>query len=400
MEDMTTDPTHAHSAPGPLPPLATLSVFGPAHAPAHAPVHAPAVVSANGWERAVGVVSRLAYALIALWLFLSAIAVMKTGAAALAPALQGSVLTDSLASTLGFGWLGAMLVMSGSPVAASALALLDGGAVDAGGAFMMLTGSRLGAAFVVLVVAFIYAMRGSRSKESRHASLSIGIFALLMTAVVYLPAMLIGVPLLGSNAMNALAAASPVELFNFVSTLTAPLVERIATTLPEQTLFFAGLVLLLVSIRMFDRALPHADESTLQDHADWRSRKWIMFGVGSLVALVTMSVSVALTILVPAVSKGYFRRRHCIPYIMGANITTLGDTLVTAMVIGNPDGVRVVLSELVGIVAITVVLLAFLYGPLTERLVQTTDWILTSRRRLACFVAVLFCVPISLIWFV
>ena len=29
-------------------------------------------------------------------------------------------------------------------------------------------------------------------------------------------------------------------------------------------------------------------------------------------------------------SKGYIRRKEAIPYIMGANITTLGDTLLTA----------------------------------------------------------------------
>ena len=64
----------------------------------------------------------------------------------------GSVFTDNAWSTLGLGWLGACLVLSGSPVAASALSLLDGGAIDRTEAFTMLTGSRLGASFVVLVV--------------------------------------------------------------------------------------------------------------------------------------------------------------------------------------------------------------------------------------------------------
>lgn len=349
-------------------------------------------------SRGVTVLARLLLSALALWVFLAAIALMKHGASSLAPALQGSTLTDSLASTLGFGWLGAMLVMSGSPVAASALALLDGGAVSSEGAFMMLTGSRLGAAFVVLTVAFVYALRGKADRKSRHASLSIGIFALLMTAVVYLPGMIIGLPLLGTDAMRALASATPVELFSVVQALTSPLVDPIMAVAPGASLFFIGLALLLVSVRMIDRALPEAKEHTLEENVGWRSRKWLMFGIGSLVAFVTMSVSVALTILVPAVAKGYFRRRHTLPYIMGANVTTLGDTLITAMVIGNPDGVRVVASELAGILVITLLLLAFLYKPLTERVVQVTDGILVSRRRIAIFVAALFCVPLSLIY--
>lgn len=334
----------------------------------------------------------------ALWLFLCAIAIMKDGASALAPALQGSTLTNSLASTLGFGWLGAMLVMSGSPVAVSALALLEGGAVSAEGAFTMLTGSRLGASFVVLMVAFVYATRGNQSSRARHASLSIGLFALLMTAVVYVPALAIGLPLLESGVLGSLVPASASQPPDVVQQVTGPLVNAVAGLLPDTTLFFAGLVLLLMSVRLFDRALPEAsDAARLEEHTDWRSRRWVMFGVGSLVALVTMSVSVALTVLVPAVAKGYFRRRQVLPYIMGANVTTLGDTLLTAVVIGTPTGIQVVLAELLATMSITLLLLAFLYRPLTERVVQLTDWILRSRRRLGMFVAVLFCVPLLLV---
>ena len=107
---------------------------------------------------------------------------MKTGAEALMPTLEGSIFTDNAWSTLGLGWLGACIVLSGSPVAASALTLLDGGAIDREQAFTMLTGSRLGAAFVVLVVGVVYALRRSDG-GSRRAPISIGILSLLMTVV-------------------------------------------------------------------------------------------------------------------------------------------------------------------------------------------------------------------------
>ena len=60
-----------------------------------------------------------------------------------------------------------------------------------------------------------------------------------------------------------------------------------------------------------------------------------MFALGCLVATLTLSVSVALTVLVPLASRGYIKREESIPYIMGANITTLADTLVAAMILGN-----------------------------------------------------------------
>lgn len=341
---------------------------------------------------------RLVQVAFALWLFLSAISVLKDGAAALAPLLDGSHLTDSAASTLGFGWIGAMLVMSGSPIAVSAIALLDGGVVDEVGAFMMLTGSRLGASLVVLVVAGIYSVRNAPGTGVRTAATSIGIFALVLSAIVYLPAMLIAVPLLQYGVFDPVLPSGSFEAPDIVQVATGWFVDAIVDVVPGRLLFLVGLALLLFSVRLIDRALPEAtDAARLEEHRDWRDRRWVMFGVGSLVALVTMSVSVALTVLVPAVAKGHFRRRQVVPYIMGANITTLGDTLLTAIIIGNPAGIAVVLAELVATTAITLVLVAFLYRPLVETLVALTDWMLCSRYRMLGFVAILVCVPITLI---
>ncbi len=114
---------------------------------------------AVGEVKRVSHTMRIVYFLLGLFLFVTALGLMKAGAQALVPTLEGSIFTDNAWSTLGLGWLGACIVLSGSPVAASALTLLDGGAIDQLQAFTMLTGSRLGAAFVVLVVGAIYAAR-------------------------------------------------------------------------------------------------------------------------------------------------------------------------------------------------------------------------------------------------
>ena len=92
--------------------------------------------------RGPGLPLRLVYLVLGLALFVTALGLMKAGAAELIPSLEGSVFTDNAWSTLGLGWLGACLVLSGSPVAASSLALLDGGAIDRTQSFTMLTGSR------------------------------------------------------------------------------------------------------------------------------------------------------------------------------------------------------------------------------------------------------------------
>src|SRR5690606_38181372 len=117
---------------------------------------------------------RFGYLVLGLGLFVTALGLMREGAEALIPTLEGSIFTDNALSTLGLGWLGACIVLSGSPVAASSLALLDGGAIDRTQSFTMLAGSRFGAAFVVLVVGVTYAVRRSGG-AGRRAPISIGI---------------------------------------------------------------------------------------------------------------------------------------------------------------------------------------------------------------------------------
>src|SRR5687767_11790897 len=135
----------------------------------------------------------------ALFLFIGALQVMKTGAASLDVLQPGGFLVKTPVSTLGLGWLGALLVLSGSPIAATALTLVAAGEKAASGfteiqGFTMLTGSRLGAAFVVLLTAVIFALRGG--KGERMAPVSTAVMALSTTALIYVPAAGIGYAIL------------------------------------------------------------------------------------------------------------------------------------------------------------------------------------------------------------
>ncbi len=122
-----------------------------------------------------------------------------------------------------------------------------------------------------------------------------------------------------------------------------------------------------------------------------------MFGLGCLVALVTMSVSVALTVLVPLVAKKYVKREDIVPYIMGANISTLGDTLLAAFALNSPAAVRIVLAGIVTTSILSVLALTFFYVPLRRLIFTLQRHILRSRTRLAGFTGALFAVPLLIV---
>jgi sodium-dependent phosphate cotransporter len=340
---------------------------------------------------------RLVYFVLGLFLFVTALGLMKAGAQALVPTLEGSIFTDNAWSTLGLGWLGACIVLSGSPIAASALTLLDGGAINQVQAFTMLTGSRLGAAFVVLVVGAIYAAR-RRGSAGRKAPISIGILSLLMTMVVYVPGAVLGYILLERGTFDSLTFGTSPELTSVTDTLFGWSVDLLKDILPGWTLFPIGLAVLLLGFSMFDRVLPAVSSDRLAHRDDaWYTRKWPMFLAGCGVCLLTLSVSVALTVLVPLVAKGYLRRANTLPYIAGANITTLADTLVAAILLGNQEGVQVVVAVTLTVTVWTLIVLQFFYPAVRRGCLGVARFALRSPAHLAGFVGGLLAVPITLI---
>jgi sodium-dependent phosphate cotransporter len=352
------------------------------------------VARARSWPE------RIVYLVAGLALFVAALGLMRHGAEALIPSLEGSIFTDNPTSTLGLGWLGACLVLSGSPVAASALTLLDGGAIDRTEAFTMLTGSRLGAAFVVLVVGVVYSIR-DKGQGSRRAPVSIGVLSLMMTAVVYVPGAIVGWILLDRGVFDGLDIGTSPELTSATDTAFGWLADAIVEVAPGWTLFPIGLGFLLLGFQAFDRVLPAVGSDRLERDDDedegWTARLWPMFLAGCAVTLLTLSVSVSLTLLVPLVAKGHVRRANTLPYIAGANITTLVDTLAAAVLLGDQDAVRVVVAVTSVVTVWTLLLLVTAYPLLRRILLGLARRILASNRRLAGFAAVLLLVPLALI---
>jgi hypothetical protein len=350
-----------------------------------------ATAAAGSGPRVMRVALKLATFAVALFLFVLAIQLMKEGAKALAPTLEDSPLFSNAVSTLGFGWLGAYIVLSGSPIAAVALSLYVGGATTQLQTFTMLSGSRLGASFVVLLVGFLYALRNRG--RNRGESIGMGVLALSLTAVVYVPGMLIGYAILKAGILDGIHWSASGDVLSVVDVIWGPVVDLI-TRLPGWTLLPIGLGLILLAFRLLDNVLPQLDgERHGGDKGSWMKRPWPMFGLGCLVATLTLSVSVALTLLVPLASRGYITRRESIPYIMGANITTLADTLVAAMILGNPVAVQIVLAEAIAVSIVSLFYLAVLYGPLTRGIMALDEWVVSTNRRLWFFVAILFVLP-------
>lgn len=333
--------------------------------------------------------------IVSLYLFILAITLMKDGARGLAPLVQGLFHINGPANALGFGWLMAYIIMSGSPVAATALTFFDANVLDKIQTFAMITGSRLGASFIVLFIGFLYVLRG----RNRATSLSMGLLSLTVTATTYLPALILGAWLLHSGVLDPMQLQTGALLNSITSSAVEPISGFAASLLPRWAVFIVGMGVILLSFNLFDRCLPQA---TLKDsQVGWMSRlvyrTWVMFLLGSLITCISMSVSVSLSILVPLSARGFVRRENVIPYIMGANITTFIDTLLAAVLLKNPPAFTIVLTEMISVATMSAIILAFFYGHYQRALLSFVEWVTARNRNLAVFMVGILVIPLILI---
>lgn len=335
-----------------------------------------------------------------LYLFIGALQIMKTGAGPLADALTGGgiggFLTDNAGSTFGIGWLMAMVVLSGTPVVATALSLTaaDPPVLTELEGFTMTTGGRMGAAFIVLLVGVLFALRGGAGE--RVKAVSTAVLALTITAVMYVPGAAIGIALLRWDGFDNAGFTFPASFGGLVEGAYGWLLE-IVETWPPGLLFVGGVALVVLSLRVIDSIVPRMDEASFTgSRLTWLQSKWPMFFLGLVVVILTLSVSVALTVLVPLVHKKYVKRENLIPYIVGADIGTLVDKLLVALLLDSEVATRIILAEIVGVGLVGVAIMVFAYEPFKRATWKFQRQMVKSKPRLAIFTAALFVVPISI----
>ncbi|MFN8639236.1 MAG: hypothetical protein U0360_07215 [Dehalococcoidia bacterium] len=347
------------------------------------------------WRWIGHIAARALGAVAVLVLFVLALKLLSASASAVAAVLRQFEVHGVL-NFVGFGWLLAYGALSGSPVAALSLSLLDGGATMPIESLAMLAGSRFGASMVVLVVGFVSYLLGRRRPDGIY----IGVVALLTTASIYIPATFIAIRLLESGILEAPARAIPYGWTEAPSAIVNPVVQMLASRLPGALVFALGIGSLLGAFALFDRLLPNLDPPSAR--FERMSRRLAaprqMFVFGALVTSVTMSVSLSVTILVPLALKNIVRREHVVPYVMGANITTFIDTLFAALLVNARAAPAVVLAEMLSVTIVSVCVLALGYGLYSRVILASAHRVSSERRWLAAFLGMFVGTPLLLMW--
>ncbi|AUV81697.1 sodium:phosphate symporter [Salinigranum rubrum] len=303
--------------------------------------------------------------------FLFAVRLLGTATGALTPTLQRFVAANHVSAlpALGTGWLVATLLGNETVVAAVSLSLHASGLLTASQLLLLVVGSRLGATGIVLVVGALDALRGravaAGTTVGVGSSLELGLLASGLTAVVYLPTAVGGYLLLRWLRVDSLdgvtaalgrgVAGHGVTVPTVFEPVAASVIEWVGAPLAAA----GAVVLLFVSLDVADRVLDSVDGDRVRAWVTTGlDNRWRAGAVGFVVTALTTSVAFSLGIVVPLYSRGYLDRRETAPYVLGANVGTLADTLVVAMLLGDGGGVVAVVA--VGVVASAITLVVLL----------------------------------------
>jgi Na+/phosphate symporter len=227
-----------------------------------------------------------------------------------------------------------------------------------------------------------------------------GLLSLTVTASTHIPALFVGGYLLYSGMFDGVQLRAGGLLNGLTDYVFDPIVAFALLYLPRGLLFVLGMIIIMFSFSLFDRCLPEMSlkESQIGRMSQLVYRPAIMFLLGGMITMISMSVSVSLSLLVPLSARGFVRRENVIPYIMGAGVTTFIDTLFAAVVMNNPDAVTVVLVEMAAVTIVSLAILLTFYRRYERWALSFVGWVTAENRHLAIFVAVIVIVPILLLF--
>lgn len=333
--------------------------------------------------------------------FLFAVRLLGTATGALTPELErvlGSVLVSDR-SALGLGWLAAAVLGNGTVVAAVSLSLHAAGLVTVPHLFFLVVGSRLGAAGVVLFIGSLDHLRNRRATVGK--SLELGLLAAGLTASVYLPTAVSGAVLWRSGTVTGELDRPPVGVEGAPGLAVPSVFEPVSTAMTRWVgpplAVLCAVVLVFVALDLADRVLAAADTERVRGRVTtWFDDRWLAATVGVVVTALTTSVAFSLGIAVPLYNRGYVTRREVVPYVLGANVGTLADTLAVAAVLGDTTAVAVVAA--VGGLALGVTVVALVAFERYVRLVSVVlDRVLASAALTAAALAGFVGTPLLLV---
>ena len=335
-------------------------------------------------------------AAVTLVLFLFAVQLLGTATDAAAPTLRNvlAVVVAGDSAALGLSWLAAYVLGNGSVVAALSLSLFDSGLVSAPRLYLLVAGSRLGAAAIVVFIGALDFVQ--KDRYSLQEGVSMGLLTFLVTHTIYLPATVVGYVAL-PWVVRPVAPGDGVPDIDGGPTLVPEVCAAVTDTIGALPTFLLAVAMLFGSLQLFDRLLGSVETPALRDSVFRHfKRRWLSFAIGLGITTLTTSVAFSLGVIVPLYNREYIEREELVPYVLGANIGTLFDALVVALLLPTAVGATAVLL-LLGLSTLVTLVALVGHDRYVAAIERVDDRLVEDRTAFVAFAVLLVVVPVALI---
>ncbi|MFC6764729.1 hypothetical protein [Natrinema soli] len=277
---------------------------------------------------------------LAVFSFFFAVQLLSASMRTLSPAVRPLLARQTgLLEFVGISWLSAYVMLNGSLVAAIALLLFSADLMTVLELFLLVAGSRLVAAGIVLLIGALEYLRAS--EYSLPEAMRLGTLTFLVSHTIYLPATVIGVTAVHVTEQSAWKRDLTVDVHVGSAGLFEPVTAAMIDQLGAAPSALLAMIALVGSFHLLDTLLNGISTDWLRERVFVvLQHRWLSLGFGFAVTAVTTSVAFSMGVIVPLYNRGYIRRTEIVPYIMGASLGTLTDTLLVALVLESGWGSR------------------------------------------------------------
>ncbi|SNZ17817.1 solute carrier family 34 (sodium-dependent phosphate cotransporter) [Natronoarchaeum philippinense] len=329
--------------------------------------------------------------------FLFAVQLLSASVRSLVPTIRPLLndLVIGIAPALGASWLLAYVLLNGSVVAAIALSLFEAELIQSGQLFVLIAGSRLGAAGIVMLIGAADFL--NEREGTLQDSIRLGLLTFVVTHTIYVPATVLGFVVLARFQLDVLDAEAIPDTHPGAAAPFDAVTTAIVDELGAAIAVVVALVLFIESLRLLDQVFTAISTDQLRDGLSTTLQyRWLSFVLGVVITAVTTSVAFSLGVLVPLYNRGYIKRKEMLPFVMGASVGTLTDTLLVALVLDAPVGTLIVLL-LTGSALVTALAFSLVYETYYAFVEEIQLRLLTSERTFVAFLVLIVVVPIGLL---
>jgi len=287
------------------------------------------------------------------------------------------------------------ITMSWSPIAGAFIGLWEALKIPMTNLMSIILWTRWGVNSVLLITGLLMLIKW----KSLRRALGITVIQFFVTFSVTALSALFVFPLLKTNMFTSIASNLSSAwmggwgLHNMINLVSNLMKFHIPSNI---YLLIVGALFLVWWLFAFDKNFSFVKDKHVAKHIRKIENRKTAFLAWFILTALTMSLSISVTLLLPLYIRKVVTRRHLIPYILWANISTLFDTLFLWIMTHSKMWVEVVLTfMLAATVAVFIYLLIFRYYK--KSISFLTDHILDNTYIFIWFLIFIMLVPMLFI---